>query len=297
MKKGFTLIELLVVIAIIAILAAILFPVFAQAREKARGTQCLSNVKQLGTAILMYASDWDESFPAVYQGATDLAAAGSLDYDAWWCHYANPWPGNATYRDYMQKYSFRAIMTPYVKNGSMFICPSDAQADKEFNCNNVKRINSYLIRSSIYKDSRRQPQNGFNHPDAERAGMQAPVPMGAMSFPANYIMLHETFPWHNLEFQDGTDFWKPADKVVCAFGDGHASTVAVGQMWWKNNGLSPRAGFGGGATWPPYRGWDINWPNNVNDTVNGVQEMWRYLQLKTKDIDRNYKSGDTGVDE
>jgi len=59
-RKGFTLIELLVVIAIIAILAAILFPVFAQAREKARGISCLSNGKQMGTAIMMYAKDWDE---------------------------------------------------------------------------------------------------------------------------------------------------------------------------------------------------------------------------------------------
>lgn len=59
--KGFTLIELLVVIAIIAILAAILFPVFAQAREKARGISCLSNSKQIGTAIYMYAQDYDET--------------------------------------------------------------------------------------------------------------------------------------------------------------------------------------------------------------------------------------------
>ena len=60
-RKGFTLIELLVVIAIIAILAAILFPVFAQAREKARGISCLSNSKQIGTAIYMYAQDYDET--------------------------------------------------------------------------------------------------------------------------------------------------------------------------------------------------------------------------------------------
>src|SRR5438445_6231709 len=62
-RGGFTLIELLVVIAIIAILAAILFPVFALAREKARSSMCLSNQKQLGTAMMMYIQDYDERFP------------------------------------------------------------------------------------------------------------------------------------------------------------------------------------------------------------------------------------------
>lgn len=63
---GFTLIELLVVIAIIAILAAILFPVFAQAREQARKTTCLSNLKQIGSATMMYVQDYDERFPAAW---------------------------------------------------------------------------------------------------------------------------------------------------------------------------------------------------------------------------------------
>ena len=62
-KRGFTLIELLVVIAIIAILAAILFPVFAQAREAARKSTCLQNLKQLGTAMMMYATDYEDALP------------------------------------------------------------------------------------------------------------------------------------------------------------------------------------------------------------------------------------------
>jgi len=71
-RRGFTLIELLVVIAIIAILAAILFPVFARAREKARQTTCVNNLKQLGMAFFMYTTDYDEMFPFVYQWKTNL---------------------------------------------------------------------------------------------------------------------------------------------------------------------------------------------------------------------------------
>ena len=67
-RRGFTLIELLVVIAIIAILAAILFPVFAQAREQARRATCLSNQKQLGHALTMYAQDYDEQLPGTCVG-------------------------------------------------------------------------------------------------------------------------------------------------------------------------------------------------------------------------------------
>lgn len=63
MRRGFTLIELLVVIAIIAILAAILFPVFSRAREQARKAACLSNMKQIGLAFAMYTQDWDENLP------------------------------------------------------------------------------------------------------------------------------------------------------------------------------------------------------------------------------------------
>src|SRR5947209_9384708 len=89
---GFTLIELLVVIAIIAILAAILFPVFAQARAKARQTACLSNNKQLGLALQMYTQDYDETLPAQtfdYNddrlGIWNLLNAYTKNLDIWTC--------------------------------------------------------------------------------------------------------------------------------------------------------------------------------------------------------------------
>ncbi|MEN6645198.1 MAG: prepilin-type N-terminal cleavage/methylation domain-containing protein [Armatimonadia bacterium] len=100
MHRGFTLIELLVVIAIIAILAAILFPVFAKAREKARQSSCLSNVKQLGLAFYQYAQDYDEMNAKCYGGPT----------------YSWKW--------YYQGASNPGFIYPYVKNWQVFICPS-----------------------------------------------------------------------------------------------------------------------------------------------------------------------------
>lgn len=96
-RTGFTLIELLVVIAIIAILAAILFPVFARAREKARQTSCLANVKQITLGMLMYAQDYDERLPAG--------------------RYVS-WASGGPYGNHM------LVLQPYVKNLQLFVCPS-----------------------------------------------------------------------------------------------------------------------------------------------------------------------------
>lgn len=105
-KTAFTLIELLVVIAIIAILAAILFPVFAQAREKARQATCTSNIKQLNTAMLMYTQDYDEDFP-FWSYANSVACNGPLANAA--CqHFDSIW--------------FNAVY-PYAKNGNILACP------------------------------------------------------------------------------------------------------------------------------------------------------------------------------
>src|SRR5690242_12182740 len=104
-RNAFTLIELLVVIAIIAILAAILFPVFAQAREQARKTSCISNVKQLNTGVQMYIQDYDEAVPLTI-GTAPSANASNFQADL----------GNTvvTWQDTVQ---------PYIKNYGIMICP------------------------------------------------------------------------------------------------------------------------------------------------------------------------------
>jgi prepilin-type N-terminal cleavage/methylation domain-containing protein/prepilin-type processing-associated H-X9-DG protein len=110
-SRGFTLIELLVVIAIIAILAAILFPVFAKAREKARQTSCLSNLKQLGLAAVMYRNDYDEINLNYFRGPGN----GNPTDD--WVN-GQPVPSS------VGRYSWGVQIMPYVKNVQLFVCPS-----------------------------------------------------------------------------------------------------------------------------------------------------------------------------
>lgn len=111
--RAFTLIELLVVIAIIAVLAAILFPVFAAAREKACQTSCLSNVKQLDLGVLLYAQDYDETLPPVayYQPGNAITL----------------WPD---------------LLLPYTKNNQIRRCPSDVNA----------KLNSYGLNEIVFPD-------------------------------------------------------------------------------------------------------------------------------------------------
>jgi prepilin-type N-terminal cleavage/methylation domain-containing protein/prepilin-type processing-associated H-X9-DG protein len=136
-KSAFTLIELLVVIAIIAILAAILFPVFAQAREKARQTSCLSNIKQIGLGLLMYAQDYDEQFP-------------KADYTL---PVGTPSPLNpaatATFARRINHYKWQAWTLPYIKNTQIFFCPSRTRDEVAWSGNGEIKGNGYALNLSL----------------------------------------------------------------------------------------------------------------------------------------------------
>ncbi len=151
--KGFTLIELLVVIAIIAILAAILFPVFARARERARQTSCLSNMRQQGTALMMYVQDYDELYPNQHNRTPESDVqypGGALSNSMYW---------------YMAIY-------PYVNNVDLFSCPSDRRG--AWNGNPTSSLRYGYSRHFAYHTS------------------PPPIAMGDVEYPSETVVLADT---------------------------------------------------------------------------------------------------------
>jgi prepilin-type N-terminal cleavage/methylation domain-containing protein len=107
-RRGFTLIEVLVVIGVIAILAAILFPVFAAARGKARQIKCMSNLRQMGMALLMYVSDWDDTYPYDVRPRALARAGAAPAYDG-----TNKWDGSPIV----------GVLSPYLGSSELPFCP------------------------------------------------------------------------------------------------------------------------------------------------------------------------------
>lgn len=184
--RGFTLIELLVVIAIIAILAAILFPVFAQAREKARQTSCLSNLKQLGTGLMMYAQDYDECVCPPYNYPND-----NMTWDR--------------------------LVQPYVKNWQIIQCPSDAystRATAPFVPNGIRR--SYTMPSHLGWEW--GPNRIFPVSMAELSFPSITVQL----FERDNC---QTWPnWQHCSVSDGSNEWAYRHNLMAnvVYADGHA---------------------------------------------------------------------------
>lgn len=173
-RKGFTLIELLVVIAIIAILAAILFPVFAQAREKARQSSCSSNMKQLGLGVLQYVQDYDETYPA---GQNDDRAWDSNNLDAHW----------------------DTAIAPYIKSYGIYGCPDDPGAGRPSPVNGQGNLASYVANGYqhwIWTGTTSQlvqagPMGEVNQYDVPANGFR--LALSAVGRPSETVLFGEVF--------------------------------------------------------------------------------------------------------
>ncbi len=182
-SKGFTLIELLVVIAIICILAAILFPVFATAREKARATTCLSNLKQLGLACMQYTQDYDEVLPMARYGNASASTGRVI----------NPAATNFLYL-------WMDAIYPYVKVTAAFSCPDDVSLNNGpyiYAFSGAPSIQygfgSYAVNSSFngYMPSTTNKTNPpYTYGPIEyqqNPTLDAPIPASNISLPSNTI--------------------------------------------------------------------------------------------------------------
>jgi prepilin-type N-terminal cleavage/methylation domain-containing protein len=187
-KGAFTLIELLVVIAIIVILAAILFPIFAAAREKARSTSCLNNMKQLGGAFHQYTIDWNERYPldgqaftmGVYAGwvcAQQQAAAGC------WPVPETPGPKLVGGVEVKIANPARGSIYPYTKNLGIYKCPSYGKLVN--NIYGLGRYNGGLAWSTYTYNNLYVP--GVN-------GVRIPISMAKVTYSADSIVLYDQSP-------------------------------------------------------------------------------------------------------
>jgi prepilin-type N-terminal cleavage/methylation domain-containing protein len=241
-KSGFTLIELLVVIAIIAILAAILFPVFAQAREKARQTSCLSNTKQIGLAVMMYMQDYDGTFFSSQFVKPGVAIDG-------------------TNIGMMLNFGSEYLLNPYIKSNSLFRCPDETFADywgrvsgwvpgssrctnngAALPCNSASGMSSYYYRYFLdiaYASN----QTGWN------GGAPINVTESSIGYPAQMFVYCDLWDWHGSNF----GMWNSGDTNLghmhpfnAVFAEGHAKYMNV-----NNNGK---------VTGEPGDNLDLNWP-------------------------------------
>jgi prepilin-type N-terminal cleavage/methylation domain-containing protein/prepilin-type processing-associated H-X9-DG protein len=197
-RPGFTLIELLVVIAIIAILAAILFPVFAQAREKARQTMCVSNMKQIGLGVQMYAQDYDEKMP--------------FNYGYLWDEKGKQIPGTLLW--------WQDLVRPYVKNEQVYTCPSASPHTQESTWRPPGMPNP-LIRDYIANAAATAGNRGYWPPGSKFEGRVGPftnnwnndsISLARIEDPSGTIAIVDGYRSDEIWAINQSDCWKPTPQ-------------------------------------------------------------------------------------
>jgi prepilin-type N-terminal cleavage/methylation domain-containing protein/prepilin-type processing-associated H-X9-DG protein len=244
-KRGFTLIELLVVIAIIAILAAILFPVFAQAREAARKTQCLSNLKQLGLSVIQYAQDWDDCVPI---GENDAPEARVH-------RITRPNGTTFTTGEY-----WWITTQPYRKNNMVLVCPTIG-VDRGFptsGSNTGSYGGNYRgffgRRVTVHLASHDRPADIFMIMDSRRRANTATPDVGYYAVtPTAYDY------WWNVDFRH-------QDKANAVFADGHAKTLNRGAVF------GPVPGMPTGPTYPAV---GAAGTHSLTGSTQQLRDFWR----------------------
>jgi prepilin-type N-terminal cleavage/methylation domain-containing protein/prepilin-type processing-associated H-X9-DG protein len=188
-RRGFTLIELLVVIAIIAILAAILFPVFGRAREKARQTSCLSNLKQISLAAMMYTQDYDETWPVAYYYSADWSQEYAWDFHVDW----NSGSWNL------------GVLGPYMRNAQINQCPSVKSLQSW-----GRPVTGYAYNTSYIGHGAMEPQ-------------PVPASLGDVQSPSETALLADSAYWSTFAPVGlaGNNFLRsPLDPFYAAYGIG-----------------------------------------------------------------------------
>jgi prepilin-type N-terminal cleavage/methylation domain-containing protein/prepilin-type processing-associated H-X9-DG protein len=238
-RAAFTVIELLVVIAIIAILAAILFPVFARARENARRASCQSNLKQIALGMGMYIQDYDSRYPSPYpldesSGSKKLIVNSdkSMPSGVYNSYYVSTTYGSTTYGHYV---TWMDLIQPYVKSTQIFACPSAARpTDPSYGYNMV--FGSFGSDSYWYKkvaDTYWIPmlESEVQRPSEVIMFMDSNKADGAgRAAPQSNVAYYERVPHlegGNQAYADGHVKWLPTAKVIAP---GDASTYCDGKV-------------------------------------------------------------------
>lgn len=238
-RRGFTLIELLVVVAVIALLAAILFPVFGMAREKARRSACSSNMKQIGLALLQYAQDFDETMPTMSGTQSGNCATGpecTSPGDTVWNY------STTTNQNWIK------CIYPYINSWAFFHCPSAVNNTGTNHIPSGNSANSYLVNAALLQrhlsamsapsaliwaqESPTISRQALARPRTTGASVTLPIKSGPSGTDLNAWWYQPGGVDHlhqggcNLLFADGHVKWRTADSVAAKeFG---LSSTAVG---------------------------------------------------------------------